>query len=116
MTMEERVTSLEHRMEKTELADVKRGEQNDRILTLLDGPLMEPLDIDAIPERDHREGMNFIQKVQGKDISMIKEQLANGLEVKTKIRLSPTVTAAIISACGGILVAIIYLVVNLPKG
>lgn len=112
MTMEERVSNLEHRMEKAELADIKRAEQNERILTLLDGPEIDQLDVDAAPQRDHTQGMVYIQQEQsrvqqeqGRAILRIDQKLENGIKVRQRISLTPPVTAAIITACGMIVAA-----------
>lgn len=113
MTMEERVSNLEHRMEKAELSDIKRAEQNERILVLLDGPEIEPLDVDAAPTRDHTKGMVSIQAKQGDDIEDIKTTLKNGIKVKQRLSLSPAVTASIIGACGMIIAAGIGVLSNL---
>lgn len=74
----------------------------ERIVTALDGPWSDP-DLDGKQRRLKEQGVIWQTKDNGDRLRRIEQVLANGIRTK----LSPTVTASIITAATFIVVALI---------
>lgn len=87
----------DHRVEHAELHAT-----NKRIITALDGPETEELDLDGRPIRLTELGLVHIGATNGERLERIETHLQNG--VKTK--MDPPVKVALITAAGAIVAGV----------
>ncbi len=94
----------DHRVEHAELRAT-----NKRIITALDGPETEELDLEGRPIRLAELGLVHIGATNGERLQRIEIHLDNGV----KTRMDPPVKAAIVTAAGAITAA--ALVATVPR-